>query len=260
MATRSLKGLALVLVVVVAGCQETVSPSRTIRFTGRAVDALTGDPVSGVEVSVAGDVVGVTGTDGSFTAAAAASASEATFARPGFLPTTAPLPASTAGAEVVSLGTIPLSEPLEPGQLRIVLTWRDAPADLDAHITGTSTQGERFHVFWRRQGSLGEGPRIQHQHDAYAGHGPETITLSRADMANFRVLVHDFSNSHLQSTQALGQSGATLRVYGPNGQLGSFDVPRQAGSLWRVLSFDGATGTFLPLNEMAYLHSPGLVE
>jgi len=62
-----------------------------------------------------------------------------------------------------------------------------------------------------------------------------------------------------QSSTALSNSGAQLRVYRGSDLVATFNVPsNQGGTLWTVFETDGDTIT--PINLMSYESEPGSVQ
>jgi hypothetical protein len=153
--------------------------------------------------------------------------------------------------EEVSNRDIILSPVLLEGETRIVLTWGDSPEDLDAHLTGGVDEFP-FHVYWRTRGSLTNFPFAFLDVDARHGQGPETITITRQSGIS-RFLVHDFSNLLLQSSSALGASGAKVQVLQGSRLIAQFNVPEQGGTLWTVFELNGPIIT--PVNTMTYAES-----
>jgi hypothetical protein len=149
---------------------------------------------------------------------------------------------------------IVLSPTLSVGQTRIVLTWGQAPEDLDAHLTGPGDEGSRFHVYWFDRGSTEVEPFAGLDIDDRDGNGPETITIGQQRSGVYRFSVYNYSNRESFENAALAASGAHVQVYRGDELLAQFDVPQQQGTLWTVFELDGATLT--PVNSMTY-NAPG---
>jgi hypothetical protein len=144
------------------------------------------------------------------------------------------------------------------GTIRIVLTWGAEPADLDAHLTGPSSDGGRFHVYYSSRGSLTGPPFAVLDVDDISSFGPETITIQQQSGGIYRYSVHDYTNRSTASSTALGASGATVTVYGLGLFPSTFYVPNQPGNLWTVFEIGGgATPTDIVLrNEMGIAEDP----
>lgn len=151
----------------------------------------------------------------------------------------------TRTAITVSTGAVPNQDvglsPIgaEP-EVRIVLNWGSAPADLDAHLTGPNAPGVggRFHAYYSNRLNPAASPYAGLDLDDRDGAGPETITLTRLNGGVYRYSVHDYTNGGAARPQELGRSGATVLVIaGPRTY--TFHVPNQPGNLWTVFEMSG---------------------
>ena len=117
---------------------------------------------------------------------------------------------------------IPVSPVMRGDYLRIVLTWGDRPKDLDLHLVKEGA----YHIsFWHMR-NAGDGS-VTLDHDVRSGFGPETITIMETDLrAVYSLYVHDWTNGSKPNSTELSRSGATVRVYGRNGLLHTFRVPK----------------------------------
>jgi hypothetical protein len=144
-----------------------------------------------------------------------------------------------------------MSPELAPGEIRIVLRWGAAPADLDAHLTGPSSEGGSFHCYYGDQSPDPAG-YVQLDLDDRYGYGPETTTILQPQPGTYRYWVHDYSNRGSTTSTALSDAGAQVRVYDDSGELASFNVPPgQDGTVWTVFALDGASGQITPLNTIS---------
>ena len=125
-------------------------------------------------------------------------------------------------------------------EVRIVLNWGSAPADLDAHLTGPNAPGAagRFHAYWSNRLNPSTAPYAGLDLDDQDGSGPETITLTRLNGGVYRYSVHDYTNGGRAQTQELGRSGATVQVIAGL-RTYTFHVPNQPGNLWTVFEMAG---------------------
>lgn len=114
------------------------------------------------------------------------------------------------------------------GEIRIVLSWGSTPSDLDSHAEGHSSSGQSFHIFFSNKSVRGVG---ELDLDDTNGYGPETLTITDAG-AEFTYSVVDYTNSG-----TISSSGATVRVYLPDGTVQSFTVPSGSGNTWKVFSY-----------------------
>jgi hypothetical protein len=136
--------------------------------------------------------------------------------------------------------------------LRIKLTWGATPADLDSHLTGPSTLGGRFHVYWDAKGSLNTDPFAALDVDDVTSFGPETITITRQAAGVYRYSVHDYTNRNSTSSAALGASGATVTVYLRGQIIATYAVPSAPGTTWTVFEYEN--GVIRRINSMGYTY------
>jgi hypothetical protein len=125
-------------------------------------------------------------------------------------------------------------------EVRIVLNWGSAPADLDAHLTGPNAPGVagRFHAYWSNRLDPAAAPFAGLDLDDTDGNGPETITLTRLNGGVYRYSVRDYTNGGAARPQELGRSGATVQVIAGVRSY-TFHVPNQPGNLWTVFEMAG---------------------
>ncbi|MDI9499045.1 MAG: S8 family serine peptidase [Bacillota bacterium] len=158
-------------------------------------------------------------------------------------------------SETVTLD-VPMVPQLATGQARIVLTWGDAPDDLDIHLTGTLPDGSACHVWPFDPSSGPEGaPEVTIDLDDKDGNGPETLTLRNWNSGSYTLFVHDFSNLALMAdSYGLARSGARVTIYLADGTSQEFAVPNQEGTLWTVCRINN--GVITPVNTMDYEGRP----
>ncbi|MFH0814443.1 MAG: carboxypeptidase regulatory-like domain-containing protein, partial [Pseudomonadota bacterium] len=209
------------------------------------VDALTGDSLEGVTVTLNGftattDTLGIaTLSDtpsGTFTL---------TVSKSGYITHQQEITLEVGPNDL----TISLSPQLATGQIRIVLNWGATPSDLDSHLTGPNASGGRFHVYFADENPAGAGANLDL--DDVTSFGPETITITELRSGTYKYYIHDFSNQSNSSSTALAQSGARVDVYGESGLIASYSVPSGAGTIWHVLNIDGGTGSVTPVNTLS---------
>lgn len=126
--------------------------------------------------------------------------------------------------------------------MRVVLSWGQAPADLDSHIAYPGN-----HVFFGEK--LGEQANLDV--DDTNSYGPETITLQKKRFGETYVYaVHDFINSTTPSANALSASQAKVFVYVGQSLVRTYYVPQgQRGNLWTVFRITG-NGDFQDINQL----------
>jgi hypothetical protein len=144
---------------------------------------------------------------------------------------------------------------LEGGDIRIVLTWGENPRDLDSHLTGPiQGSSSRFHVFYADKGNANSSPYAYLDRDDTQSYGPETTTITEVFDGLYRYSVHDYTNRHSTSSNALSLSSAHVDVYQGSNLWRTFDVPSQPGTLWTV--FEYQNGQIETVNQMSYESSP----
>lgn len=151
-----------------------------------------------------------------------------------------------------------MSPEMSEGFYRIVLTWGLDPRDLDSHLVAETDTGKNIHVYY---GSKNPEPHYANLDvDDTSSEGPETITITNFDgLSNIRYAVHDYTNRSKQSSNALSNSGAVVRLYKGNQLLRTFNVPAgHDGTEWDVFSLT-SDGKITSINTMTYTNDPGAV-
>jgi len=157
-----------------------------------------------------------------------------------------------------------LSPGLEEGQIRIVLTWDEAPEDLDAHLKGPLPDGEEFHICYHEKGDLRSKEFVRLDVDDRDGEGPETITVLGVLPGTYQYFVHDYTNRSRPDGTALAASGAEVKVY-QGGQTYRFRAGHdREGNVWNVcaidVSPDGAVVRKIDAYEAAESQALGLYD
>jgi uncharacterized protein YfaP (DUF2135 family) len=223
--------------------------------TGKVVDAITGNPISGAKIVLGDSFEILSENDGNFVIEVPQGTYNLIIQKDGYINSNVS-GFSVIGNQVNSLGLVALSPNLQTGELRVVLTWNPR-IDLDSHLTGPiSNSSSRFHVFWFRIGSLNSSPYSYLDKDDEVGPGPETITISQSFDGIYRYSVHDYTNAELDFSTALSNSNAEVRVFFGNDQVASFKVPNRGGTLWKVFELNGRTKEITVFNEMTYISTP----
>ena len=141
-------------------------------------------------------------------------------------------PGSQSGIRVV------LNPGLDAGQIRIVLTWDEEPADLDAHLKGPLPEGEQFHIYFHKKGDLASKEFVRLDVDDRDGQGPETITVLGVLPGTYTYFVHDYSNRDDPASDSLARSAAEVKVY-QSGQTYRFRAGHDMdGNIWDVCSIE----------------------
>lgn len=202
-------------------------------FTIRFFDALTGNPVEGAQVMI--EKLGSFETD---------SAGRVQFPRQpdGLLRTLFKKDGYIASvfmvdvvAETIFKNRFVVSPVLDINQFRVVLDWDQQPADLDAHLV----KANGYHLSYRNTRVLTDGTGVLDRDDM-DGFGPETITVARIDAnGSYTFFVHNFSGEKNPSGTPLSASKATVRVYGSNRLIKTFQVPTNLkGLVWHVFKVE----------------------
>jgi len=228
-------------------------------MTGGVSDATNGALISNPTLELRAGINATTGTPLATTTGDVESVYFFTSILPGTYTVTATAPGYvSASVTAIVLGNTStgapdiIMSPVGTETARIVLTWGATPSDLDAHLTGPDTAPglARFHVYYVNQGDLAARPYAALDIDNTESFGPETITISQQFTGVYRFSVHDYSNSDLNPSSALAESGARVQVYLDGALAREFFVPNQPGTLWTVFELNGSTIT--PVNAMSY--------
>jgi uncharacterized repeat protein (TIGR01451 family) len=243
-------------------------------LTGQVTDAVTGDPLPGVRITV-GTNVTHTDSSGDYRIAGLTSGGVAVDFKASTRAGPAPLTVrfsdltSFGGAQLVAItngyanytnddlevdaqqivtNAFSMSPLLPTGEMRFVLNWGAQPSDLDAHLLTPAIDGTNYHVYYppAYRGSLLSAPFAQLNQDATNGFGPETITIAQFFPGTYTYFVHKFAG-----VGDLNASSASVAVYTEAGQIASFAVPtNQSGEYWYVCDVDGATSVISPVDEL----------
>lgn len=185
--------------------------------------------------------------------------------------------------EEIGYGDIPVSKEISNDQLRVVLSWGEIPSDLDSHLIGYDTLGNRIHLAYYNlvhyKGEDDSGYNDDHETEYYedeenvitwldvddtTSYGPETVTvIDLNEVDSFAYCVHNYSDRHSESNDdrafALADSQATVDVYKGSNLIASYSVPdNRQGTVWRVFSYEN--GSISRINEMTFEDSPKNVQ
>ncbi|MCR5501714.1 MAG: InlB B-repeat-containing protein [Lachnospiraceae bacterium] len=149
-------------------------------------------------------------------------------------------------------------------QIRIVLTWGETPRDLDSHLFGPSGDGSgRFHTaYYSKNYYYNNKKYADLDLDDVTSYGPETTTIyHRSSGDSYSFYVHDYSNRGSSSSNAMGNSGATVKLYvGPVLTKTWQITPGAAGTVWHVFDYDAGSGEITSVNRMHFQSSPQNVD
>lgn len=151
-----------------------------------------------------------------------------------------------------------MSPEMNDGFYRIVLTWGMDPRDLDSHLVAETASGDGIHVYYSNKNPDPHYANLDV--DDTTSEGPETITITNFEgLSNIRYAVHDYTNRYKESSNALSNSGAVVRLYKGNQLLRTFNVPTgYSGTEWEVFSLK-SDGTIISINTMTNNSDPGSV-
>jgi hypothetical protein len=127
--------------------------------------------------------------------------------------------------------------------MRVVLSWGDQPADIDAHLAYSGN-----HIYFRHK--EGEGANLDV--DDTDSYGPETVTIERRkEGQDYIYSVHDYSDREDPETRNLSRSGARVFVYVGSSLVRTYYVPENAqGNLWTVFRMS-PDGQMYDVNRMS---------
>jgi len=132
---------------------------------------------------------------------------------------------------------------------RIVLTWGSTPSDLDAHFTGPTSAGSRFHIYFGNKTSSGASSNLDV--DDTSSYGPETVTITSLVDGTYRYSVHNFTNQTTSGGSGIASSPTKVEIYNHYGLMQSFTAPTFTGNgnTWRVFELV-ASGTNVSINSI----------
>ena len=200
---------------------------------GEIVDAMNNQPLPGVDVRIVGThLATVTDASGRFRLAAAPSGPVAVELSANNFSTEQLEKELVSGRETVL--RVAMSPGMKAGQIRVVLTWNEDPADLDAHLEGPLPNEERFHIYFQEKGDLNSKQFVNLDVDDRDGQGPETITVLGVLPGTYHYFVHDYTNRQDAQNTVLSHSGGEVKVY-QGGQTYRFHTnSRSIGNVWHV--------------------------
>lgn len=138
-------------------------------------------------------------------------------------------------AETIFFNRYSVSPMMNIDQFRVVVDWDQNPGDLDAHFV----KANEYHISYRHTRVLADGTGMLDRDDL-DGYGPETITVERIDSdGSYEYSVLNYSHLISSSATPLSNSKATVRVYGNNRLLKTYQVPQNLqGKTWTVFKIE----------------------
>jgi RHS repeat-associated protein len=242
-------------------CQEM--PSGQSSIAGTVIDAVSGAGLGDVQLVLRPDDNGTAGTavatvrsdaSGAFLfAGLAAGTYHIAAVHPGYIDNSRTVVLGE-GVDLADQDLV-LSPLLAANEIRIVLTWNQSPADLEAHLTQPNDVGCRYHCYYFNKTI----PTANLDLDDRNGFGPETITITDKIPGTYRYYVHDFTNRYANS-RWLSLSGAQVKVYAGNREPLIFTVPSGYGNVWHVFDLNGETGEIVPVHSLSNQSEPGKID
>ncbi len=146
--------------------------------------------------------------------------------------------------------SVVLSPRLADNEMRIVLTWGATPSDLDSHVSGNTSDGRGFHVFFGNRVYYSSDQKcvVNLDKDDTTAYGPETTTvlLGEGNVSNFKYYIHDFGG--YSGSNRMSFSGARVTVYHGSKEPVVYHMPvNQTGIYWDVFEVT-ANGEIKSLN------------
>ncbi|MDR1642365.1 MAG: M4 family metallopeptidase [Clostridiales bacterium] len=148
----------------------------------------------------------------------------------------------------------------EKDSVRIILTWGETPRDLDSHLVGPSVTGSsRFHVYYSARNYYNTGTSTSPlyaadlDYDDVTSYGPEVTTIRVLTPGTYYYYVHDYSNRSSQSSSAMSNSSATIKVYLGAAETASatYNIrPGNAGIYWNVVRIEISQSGEVTLNPI----------
>ncbi len=235
---------------------------------GKIVDAFNGEGVNDVTIRARAGINARTGQVISYTS----SRSDGSYNLSNLPGGNYTIEATKAGyitgyASIISIGSqttqnqnVSITPAINVGEIRIVLDWGIAPADLDSHLTGPLSVGSgRFHISFQNKITTHNGVKnAALDLDVTRSYGPETITIYNKTQGLYRYSVHDYTNRLSSSSSALSNSSARVRVFMGNNLTHTFNVPtNRGGTVWTV--FEIREDRIVPINNMSFVANPGSI-
>jgi hypothetical protein len=126
-----------------------------------------------------------------------------------------------------------MSPSLNADKARFVLSWGEAPADLDLHLVGPG-----FHVSYQNMKNVPNEARLDR--DSMRGYGPETITANRLRTdARYEVWVQNYSNDKPIAR------GAQVQFFLSDGTTEAIQLPATAQRWVKVAEIDRGNVSYL---------------
>ncbi len=219
-------------------------------FSGKIIDAISGNPLDDVNISIRENIQNQTGS------ILAQTVTDIT----GIYSVALPYGIYTVEAQKEGFSTLyftitvinnednqtsiiqesSLSPYVKEDEIRIILRWGATPSDLDSHLVKKTDGIEDYHIYFENK--LGDDANLDH--DDTTSYGPETTTINSPKLNSvYTYFVHNFSGGSLSE---LKNSGAQIEIIS-NSTNRIFNVPNEDGIYWKV--FEIINGEIISCNE-----------
>lgn len=162
---------------------------------------------------------------------------------------------------IFEMPAVTIVEDVPVGSLRVVLTWGLNPYDLDSHLTGPGSDGNRFHMYYVNQSPTGSDVNLDVD-DTYS-YGPETTTIEQFHDGMYRYSIFNYSDQGYEGGNGIYTSPTRVEVYDYSGLVKSYTAPvftAGTGNTWRVfeLNISGSTYSITDINTYLYANDDNM--
>lgn len=224
----------------------------TATFSGRVLDAMSGNGINGADISVA-DSLQYTESGGGFLFE-------------NLQPGTVQVVAGGDGyytyeTEIELEGgeeterDFPLVPESNTWEYRFIVWWGADPVDLDAHLWVPMGLREGYHVYSGEPGSLAAEPYAALVLNDTSGCGPEIVTIRPNNPGGWPVTYHNgefvFAVRHNSGNSSIPESGAYVEIYHEDDLIETIEAPAgtaQEGWYWYVGRLNCGTGAWTLVN------------
>jgi hypothetical protein len=252
--------LSVIALCFLAGCEEcpegtpTPPPSEgNAVLWGYVLDAMSGDGVSGADVS-GGGASDVSEEDGYYILTGLAAGDVTVDVTcDGYIDLESEIAIAAGETLQQDFALVPLSD--EEGY-RFILSWGLDPDDLDSHLWIPNGDGY-WHVYYVYDGYLDQPPYAMLDVDDTDSYGPETITIRKHELipslsVDYYEGEYIYAVHHYSGLLSIPQSGAQVRIYNGNTLVRTINAP--AGTayddwFWYVGRLNCRTGAWTLVNS-----------
>ncbi len=149
-----------------------------------------------------------------------------------------------------------ITKAIKDDQIRFVLRWGkqsdEVSRDLDSHLVGPKASGDGlFHTYFSNKSySEGDHKYADLDVDNVSWEGPETTTVYQKTDGVYHFYVFDYSEQYNIDNKKLAMSEAKVDIYLGGRLLTTYHVPDGTGTLWDVCTYDTASNTLTPMNQI----------